>query len=128
MRAGLNEVGWQEAQLAERRKCDPAKVKLAMRVRAETPPPLPAGRQMTLQWIAARRHMGTRTNLSNLLSQQRRKGKFVSICGTDGVPRWGRRALEPGERSCRCNGVPGGAGERQPCQKATFWQWKHFVC
>jgi REP element-mobilizing transposase RayT len=66
VQAGLNEVGWQEGQLAERRKGDPAKVKLAMRVRAET--------TMTLKWIAARLHMGTWTNLSNLLSQQRRKG------------------------------------------------------
>ena len=66
VQAGLNEVDWQEGQLAERRKCDPAKVKLAMRVRAET--------TMTLKWIAARLHMGTWTNLSNLLSQQRRKG------------------------------------------------------
>ena len=66
VQAGLNEVGWQEAQLAERRKCDPAKVKLPMRVRAET--------TMALKWIATRLHMGTWTNLSNLLSQQRRKG------------------------------------------------------
>ena len=73
MRAGLNEVGWQEAQLAERRKCDPAKVKLAMRVRTET--------TMTLKWIAARLHMGTWTNLSNLLSQQRRKWSSCQSVG-----------------------------------------------
>jgi len=33
---------------------------------------LPAGRQMTLQWIATRLQMGTGASLSNLLSAQRR--------------------------------------------------------
>ena len=40
---------------------------------------LPAGRQVTLQWIATRLQMGTGASLSNLLSRRRR----VSICGTD---------------------------------------------
>ena len=41
------------------RKGDPAKVKLAQRLRAET--------TMTLNWIAQRLQMGTKTHLAHLL-------------------------------------------------------------
>lgn len=65
--AGLKEIGWSEADLARRRKGDPTKLKLAVRLRAET--------TMTLNWIAARLHMGTGSSLSNLLSAQRRRDR-----------------------------------------------------
>jgi REP element-mobilizing transposase RayT len=61
---GLKERRWSEADLSARRKGDAGKVKLAMRLRRET--------TMTLKWIADRLKMGTWTNLSNLLSQERR--------------------------------------------------------
>ena len=62
---GLQQLKWGERQLAEEAKCHPAKVRLAMTLRAET--------TMTLKWIAARLHMGTWTNVSTLLSSQRGK-------------------------------------------------------
>jgi REP element-mobilizing transposase RayT len=61
---GMRKLGWAEADLAVRRKGDGAKLKLAVRLRAET--------TMTLNWIAARLRMGTGPSLSNLLSKQRR--------------------------------------------------------
>jgi REP element-mobilizing transposase RayT len=63
-REGLEQLGWTEAELAARQKGDRAKLKLAVKLRAET--------TMTLQWIAARLRMGTGASLSNLLSAQRR--------------------------------------------------------
>lgn len=64
VREGLQKLDWTEADLATRQKGDPAKLKLAMQLRAET--------TMTLKWIAARLQMGTGASLSNLLSAQRR--------------------------------------------------------
>lgn len=55
---------WTEAELARRRKGDPTKIAIAIRLRAET--------TVTLQWIAARLHMGTKTHLSHLLYWTRR--------------------------------------------------------
>lgn len=52
-------MGWTEEDLAARRKGDPAKVKLAARVRAETTVPL--------AWIAERLAMGSRGYLTWLL-------------------------------------------------------------
>ena len=61
---GLTKLGWTEADLAERKKGDRAKLGLAMTLRA--------GTTMTLKWIAARLRMGTGASLSNLLSARRR--------------------------------------------------------
>jgi hypothetical protein len=63
-REELQKLGWTEGDLATRQKGDRAKVKLAMKLRAET--------TVTLKWIAARLRMGTGASLSNLLSAQRR--------------------------------------------------------
>jgi len=66
VRDGLAKLGWTEAELAQRRKGDRVKLKLALKLRAET--------TMTLKWIATRLQMGTGASLSNLLSAQRQKG------------------------------------------------------
>jgi hypothetical protein len=51
---------WQEANLTRRRKGDPEKVKIALRLRRES--------IMTLKWIAQRLQMGSWTNVSNCLA------------------------------------------------------------
>jgi REP element-mobilizing transposase RayT len=61
---GLRKRGWTEAELSTRRKGDRSKVKLAVKLRAET--------TMSVKWIAARLHMGTGASLSNLLASERR--------------------------------------------------------
>jgi hypothetical protein len=48
----LGRLAWNEAQLRERRKSDPAKLALAARSRRET--------TLTVGWIANRLHLGTR--------------------------------------------------------------------
>ncbi len=67
VRLGMKELGWDEPELAGRRKGDPDKVKLAGRVRQET--------TMSLQWNANRLKMGSWTYLSNLLGVERSKIK-----------------------------------------------------
>jgi len=47
----LARLGWTEAELARRRKGDPAKLALAARLRRET--------TLTMKWIAARLHLGS---------------------------------------------------------------------
>ena len=59
VREELGKLGWEEADLAERRKGDPGKVRIARRLRQET--------TMTLAWIARRLQMGVWTHVSNLL-------------------------------------------------------------
>lgn len=59
VRAGLAEIGWEDADLSARRKGAPEKVTIARRVRAET--------AVSLKWIAQRLSMGTWTHVSNLL-------------------------------------------------------------
>ena len=59
VREELKKLRWTEADLAERRKGDPGKVRIARRLRQET--------TMTLAWIARRLHMGVWTHVSNLL-------------------------------------------------------------
>ena len=54
---------WTETSLAGRRKSDPEKVKIALRLRRES--------IMTLKWIAQRLQMGSWTNVSNCLAIQR---------------------------------------------------------
>lgn len=63
----LRRALWSEAELKLRQKGDPQKLKIAQRLRAET--------TMTLQWIAAKLHMGTKTHLSHLIYWQQRAEK-----------------------------------------------------
>ena len=65
MAAGLKRLDWTAAELRARRKCDPAKLAIAWRLRTET--------TMTLRWIATELHMGAWTHVSNLLSRQRQQ-------------------------------------------------------
>jgi hypothetical protein len=62
-REELAKLGWKEADLAQRRKGDPEKLKIAVKLRAET--------TMTLSWIAARLQMGAASSLGNLFSARR---------------------------------------------------------
>ena len=62
----LASLHWQESDLAARAKSDPVKVELARRLRRET--------TMSLKWIAQRVHMGTWTNVSNLLPEKPAEG------------------------------------------------------
>lgn len=60
----LRRAVWSAAELKLRLKGDPQKILIARRLRTET--------TMTLQWIAAQLHMGTKSHLSHLLYWQRR--------------------------------------------------------
>jgi len=64
----LARLGWDDAELAKRRKGDPAKVALAGRLRAET--------TMTVKWIATRLEMGTAGYLNSRLYLWR-KGRLT---------------------------------------------------
>jgi hypothetical protein len=55
----LKSPGWKEADLERQRKGTPEKIRIAQRLRRETP--------MTLGWIAAESCMGAKTHLSHLL-------------------------------------------------------------
>lgn len=59
MQEELQNLGWTETDLTQRRKGDPGKVRIARRLRQET--------TMTLAWIARRLRMGVWTHVSNLL-------------------------------------------------------------
>lgn len=61
----LRRRGWTTGMLATLRKGDPEKVHIARRLREET--------TMTLEWVAARLSMGTRTHLAHLLYWARRR-------------------------------------------------------
>jgi REP element-mobilizing transposase RayT len=63
----LSKRKWDETTLARRRKGDAVKVALAERLQRET--------TVTLAWIAARLHMGTRSYLAHLLYWKRRDEK-----------------------------------------------------
>ena len=63
----LKKLGWTEAQLLERPKGDPEKIRVARVLRQET--------TMTLAWIAQALHMGTKTHLSHLLYWQGKQKK-----------------------------------------------------
>jgi REP element-mobilizing transposase RayT len=58
---------WRESELSRRRKGDPEKIKIALRLRQET--------TMTLAWIAETLRMGTRMHLSHLLYWHQRRGE-----------------------------------------------------
>lgn len=86
----LAKLGWKETDLAERRKGDPTKFKIALTLRAET--------TMTLKWIATRLQMGTASSLSNLFQrgklpsgEQASYGQTLSTRSRDsGVPKRSR--------------------------------------
>jgi putative transposase len=61
----LKRLRWGENQLTQRRKGDPEKLGIAMRLRQET--------TMTLHWIAGRLNMGATGSLANLLRNAKRK-------------------------------------------------------
>ena len=63
VREGLKRLAWKEADLETRRKGDKEKLKLAVRLRAET--------TVTLKWIAERLRMVTWTHLNHLLYRHR---------------------------------------------------------
>ena len=65
VRDGLKRLGWKAGDLARRRKGDPEKLKLALRLRKET--------TVTVKWIAERLRMGTWTYLNHLLYWHRRR-------------------------------------------------------
>lgn len=67
----LKKLGWREAELAQRRKGDAEKVRMALRLRNET--------TMTLTWIAHKLQMGTKTHLSHLLYWAGSKAKPRAI-------------------------------------------------
>jgi hypothetical protein len=62
--AELKRRGWTEATLRERPKGDMTKVKLAVRLRAQT--------VQTVGWVAQRLHMGSRAYAHHLLWRARR--------------------------------------------------------
>jgi putative transposase len=67
----LKKADWSQEQLKQRRKGDPRKLRMALRLRRET--------TMTLAWIAQRLHMGTKTHLSHLLYWQKREGDQKNV-------------------------------------------------
>jgi hypothetical protein len=56
IQAGLAKTGWRVADLSQRRKRDPLKLRWAAQLRRATP--------LTLKWIAARLKMGTWKHLN----------------------------------------------------------------
>jgi len=68
--------GWTEAQLAPRRKGDPVKLALAVRLRRET--------TLTMGWIAKRLKMGTRKNVATRLQEARHRSPLTPV-GEDNV-------------------------------------------
>lgn len=73
----LRRLGWRPSELKQRRKADPGKVQMALRLRRET--------TMTLKWVAEELHMGGWTNVSNLLSRgrQRRRASRAEAKGVN---------------------------------------------
>ncbi len=63
---GLRRAGWTEARLESSPKGHRVKMRLALRLRAET--------TVTYEWIARRVGMGSRSNVSNLVYARRKKG------------------------------------------------------
>jgi hypothetical protein len=63
---GLRRLGWTEEELARRRKNDPGKMELALRLRRET--------TLTVKKIAARAHLGTSYTANKRLHEAMRAG------------------------------------------------------
>ncbi len=98
LQEGLRKLGWSEQDLAQKRKGDEGKVKLALELRNNT--------TMPLEWIAGRLQMGTRGYLTWLLQRQKtqRQGN-MSIpltdpltAGIDGV----QKITLPKSYGCPC--------------------------
>jgi hypothetical protein len=83
----LRRAVWSETDLILCKKGDPAKVRIARRLRAET--------TMTLQWIAARLRMGTKGHLSHLLYWQQRAESEKS------TPNIAKRLIKSGQAESR---------------------------
>jgi putative transposase len=66
LQSELERLGWKESELSERRKGDPNKLAIALRLRQET--------TMTLEWIAEQLQIGTKGYLSHLLYWHGRNG------------------------------------------------------
>ena len=64
MKEALRRLGWKEADLARHPKGDKKKLQIALQLREQT--------VMTMEWIAKRLRMGTRTYLNHLLYWHRR--------------------------------------------------------
>jgi hypothetical protein len=64
IRQELKRLGWQDGELSERPKSEPAKLALAARLRRET--------TLTLPWLAARLHAGTWKSLNAKLHRWRK--------------------------------------------------------
>jgi hypothetical protein len=60
-----------EGDLARKRKGDPVKLAVAVRLRAET--------EMTVRWIAEHLHMGTPGHLNHLLYRKRKRTMKGSV-------------------------------------------------
>ena len=71
VREELGKLGWEESDLAQRRKGDAGKVRIARRLRRET--------TMTLAWIARRLQMGVWTHVSNLLRAEGSSGGDAGV-------------------------------------------------
>jgi hypothetical protein len=69
---------WAESQLRVLRKGHPCKIQIARRLRKET--------TVTLQWIATRLHMGTRSHLNHLLYWNRRAESESSHASMQALP------------------------------------------
>ena len=65
IREELRKRRWKEAELKQRLKGDPEKVKIAQRLRAET--------VRTVEWIARRIHLGSRNYANDLLCKVKEK-------------------------------------------------------
>jgi len=61
----MKRLGWRKADLVRHAKGHARKVRIASRLRSET--------TMTLQWIAERLNMGTKTHLAHLLYWKQRQ-------------------------------------------------------
>jgi len=122
VREELGRLGWQDADLVQRRKGGPGKVRIARRLRQET--------TLTLKWIAERLQMGGWTYVSNLVnghgpgakpSRQRRSIKsedshlYVEPRARDGMA--GDRHQGFGAKYAR---VQGGRAGTLPAFKSAF--------
>jgi hypothetical protein len=83
----LARIHWNQETLRTRRKGDPAKVEIALRLREKT--------TMTVAWIASRLQMGARTYLSHLLYIHRNgKPTPASTRAKPVPPRFGRERIQ----------------------------------
>ena len=76
LREELDKLGWTGAELVQRAKGDARKIRIAHRLREET--------AVTLKWIATELHMGSWTNVSNLIARAQASASInqteLSLC------------------------------------------------